>query len=147
ARRDSRGAGPYKEFLRHRPGPGQHMDERAGMGSARTNPFFGEEHEQLRDTLRRFISERVLPHADQWEEDGFVPREVLRELGELGLLGIRYPAAHGGSDLDPLATIVLAEELGRSTYGGFAITVLVHTDMASPHLHHAGNDEQLAKYM
>jgi hypothetical protein len=42
---------------------------------------------------------------------------------------------------------VLAEELGRSTYGGFAITVLVHTDMASPHLFHAGSAEQLARYM
>jgi acyl-CoA dehydrogenase len=46
-----------------------------------------------------------------------------------------------------LATVVLAEELGRSGYGGFAITVLVHTDMASPHLHHAGTPEQLARYM
>jgi acyl-CoA dehydrogenase len=42
---------------------------------------------------------------------------------------------------------VLAEELSRSGYGGFAITVLVHTDMASPHLHHAGTPEQLARYM
>ena len=45
------------------------------------------------------------------------------------------------------ATVVLAEELGRSTYGGFAITVLVHTDMASPHLFHAGTPEQLDRYM
>jgi acyl-CoA dehydrogenase len=76
-----------------------------------------------------------------------VPRVVLREMGTLGLLGMRYERAWGGSELDTLATVVLAEELGRSTYGGFAITVLVHTDMASPHLHHAGNAAQLAKYM
>jgi acyl-CoA dehydrogenase len=71
-----------------------------------------------------------------------VPREVLRAMGELGLLGIRYDARHGGSELDTLYTVVLAEELGRSTYGGFAVTVLVHTDMATPHLHHAGTPEQ-----
>ena len=88
-----------------------------------------------------------MPYADQWEELGYVPREVLREMGELGFLGIRYPAKYGGSELDTLATVVLAEELGRSTYGGFAITVLVHTDMASPHLFHAGSAEQLARYM
>jgi acyl-CoA dehydrogenase len=111
------------------------------------SPFFSAEHESLRDTIRRFIAERVLPQADAWEQAGFVPREVLREMGALGLLGIRYPARFGGSELDTLATVVLAEELGRSTYGGFAVTVLVHTDMASPHLHHAGTPEQLERYL
>ncbi|MCX5564291.1 acyl-CoA dehydrogenase family protein [Alcaligenes phenolicus] len=108
---------------------------------------FREDHEMLRSTVRRFVEQRIQPQADRWEEEGSVPREILREMGELGLLGIRYGAQYGGSELDTLATVVLAEELGRSTYGGFAITVLVHTDMASPHLHHAGNAEQLAQHM
>ena len=112
-----------------------------------TSPYFTPEHEMLRETIRRFIAERVAPYADAWEDSGFVPREVLQEMGKLGLLGIRYSAEHGGSELDTLATVVLAEELGRSSYGGFAVTVLVHTDMASPHLHHAGTPEQLAKFM
>jgi acyl-CoA dehydrogenase len=112
-----------------------------------TSPYFSAEHEMLRATLRRFIEERVKPEADAWEAAGFVPRSVLREMGELGLLGIRYASRHGGSELDTLATVVLAEELGRSTYGGFAITVLVHTDMASPHLQNAGSPEQLDRYM
>jgi len=111
------------------------------------NPFFNHDHELLRDTVRRFVSERVLPHADAWETAGFVPREILREMGDLGLFGIRFDPEHGGSGLDTLATVVLAEELGRSTYGGFAITVLVHTDMATPHLQHAGNAEQKARFM
>jgi acyl-CoA dehydrogenase len=115
--------------------------------ATQTTPYFTEEHEMLRSTIRRFIADRVLPHADQWEEDGFVPRAVLREMGELGLLGIRYDSRHGGSELDTLATVVLAEELGRSGYGGFAVTVLVHTDMASPHLFHGGTPEQLDRYM
>ena len=66
------------------------------------------------------------------------------EMGALGLLGIRFEAQRGGSGLDTLANAVLAEELGRSTYGGFAITVLVHTDMASPHLYHAGSASRSA---
>ncbi len=111
------------------------------------SPYFTPDHEALRDTIRRFIAERVLPHADAWEEAGFTPREIVREMGELGLLGIRYAERHGGSDLDTLATVVLAEELGRSTYGGFAITILVHTDMASPHLFHGGTPEQLDRWM
>jgi acyl-CoA dehydrogenase len=112
-----------------------------------TTPYFTEEHDMLRQTLRRFIEGRVQPAAAQWEEDGCVPRAVLQEMGSLGFFGIRYDPKYGGSGLDTLATVVLAEELGRSTYGGFAITALVHTDMASPHLHHAGNAAQLEKYM
>lgn len=111
------------------------------------HPFLREEHEMLRATIRRFVEERVLPVADAWEAAGCVPRPVLEELGALGLLGMRYPVEYGGSGMDTLANVVLAEELGRSTYGGFAVTVLVHTDMASPHLHHAGTPEQKARYM
>jgi acyl-CoA dehydrogenase len=110
-------------------------------------PYFSEEHAMLRDTLRRFIADRVLPNGDAWEEQGFVSRDVLREMGSLGLLGMRYAPEHGGAGLDTVANAVLAEELGRCTYGGFAVTVLVHTDMASPHLYHAGTPEQLARWM
>ena len=109
--------------------------------------FFMEDHEMLRSSVRRFVEERIQPVAAAWEKTGFVPREVLREMGELGFLGIRFPEQYGGSALDTMATVVLAEELGRSTFGGFAITVLVHTDMATPHLIHGGNASQLAKYL
>ena len=76
--------------------------------SGATSPYFTAEHEILRATVRRFIEERVKPDADAWEEAGFVPRAVLREMGELGLLGIRYDSRHGGSELNTLATVVLA---------------------------------------
>ena len=76
-----------------------------------------------------------------------MPREVLRRMGELGFLGIRYPAEYGGSEMDTLGSVVLAEELGRSTFGGVAITVLVHTDMASVHMAHAGTPAQQARWM
>ncbi len=115
--------------------------------SPKTSPFFQPEHDQLRQTVRRFVETHVVPHADAWEEAGMVPREVLLEMGKLGLFGIRYDSKYGGSELDTLATVVLAEELGRSGYGGFAVTVLVHTDMASPHLQHGGTEAQKSRYM
>lgn len=111
------------------------------------SPYLGEEHALLRDQVRRFVREEVEPHGEQWEEDGRVPRETLRKMGELGLFGLRYPAQYGGSEMDYLGTVVMSEELGRSTFGGFAVGVLVHTDMASPHLVNAGSDEQHAKYL
>ena len=111
------------------------------------SPFFSTEHRLLRDTLRRFVDEKVRPQAEGWESAGMVPREVLREMGALGLLGIRYPARFGGGEMDTLGSVVLAEELGRSSFGGFAITVLVHTDMASPHLARAGSAAQTERWL
>ena len=109
--------------------------------------YFDEQHRQFRDNLRRFVDQEVVPHAAPWEEAGMVPRALLRQMGELGFLGIRYAEQYGGSDLDTVYSVILAEELGRSTYGGFAATVTVHTDMASPHLANFGTPAQLARYL
>ena len=109
--------------------------------------YFSEEHEMLRAQLRRFVETEIKPHALAWEEQGFTPREVLRKMGELGFLGIRYPAAYGGAEMNTLGSVVLAEELGRSTFSGVAITVLVHTDMASVHIFNAGSQAQKDRLM
>lgn len=112
-----------------------------------SSPYFTEEHEAFREQIARFVADEVRPHADAWEEAGEVPRAVLRKMGELGFLGVRYSADYGGAEMDALGTAVLAEELGRSGLSGFAITVLVHTDMASPHLDRYGSEEQKAEWM
>ncbi|MBK8359690.1 MAG: acyl-CoA dehydrogenase family protein [Comamonadaceae bacterium] len=105
------------------------------------------EHELLRDQVARFLAREVEPHAAAWEEQGFVPREVLRRMGQAGLFGLMYEGRYGGGDADALTNLVFAEALSQSTFAGFIITVLVHTDMASPHLHHAGNEAQKEKYL
>ena len=111
------------------------------------NIYITPEHEQLREQIARFIAREVEPFAAQWEEDGCTPREVLRRMGEAGLFGLMYDSEHGGAEADALTNLVFAEALSQSTFGGFIITVLVHTDMASPHLFHAGNTAQKTKYM
>jgi acyl-CoA dehydrogenase len=111
------------------------------------SPYFDDTHRLLRETLRRFVEKEVVPQAAAWEEQGFVPRRVLREMGRCGFLGLRYPEKFNGGAMSALATALLAEELGRSGFGGFAATVLVHTDMASPHLMHAGSPAQLERWM
>ena len=105
------------------------------------------EHELLREQVARFVAREVEPHALAWEDAGMTPREVLRKLGGAGLLGLMYAEAHGGADADALTNLVFAEALSQSTFGGFIITVLVHTDMAGPHLHHAGSPAQKDKYL
>ena len=106
-----------------------------------------EELRLLRDQLRRFMAEEVVPHGETWEVDGMVPRDVLRRMGALGFLAMRHPEEHGGAGLGAMASLILSEELGRATFGGFSATVLVHTDMASPHLARYGNAAQKAKYL
>jgi acyl-CoA dehydrogenase len=105
------------------------------------------EHELLRDQVARFIAKEVEPHAQAWEEQGCVPREVLRRMGAAGMLGLMFEPEYGGGGADALSNLVFAEALSQSTFGGFIITVLVHTDMAGPHLHHAGNAAQKDKYL
>ena len=105
------------------------------------------EHELLRDQVARFLAREVSPHGDAWEDQGFVPRDVLRRMGAAGLLGLMFEPEYGGGGADALTNLVFAEALSQSTYGGFIITVLVHTDMAGPHLHHAGSPAQKDRYL
>jgi acyl-CoA dehydrogenase len=105
------------------------------------------EHALLRDQVARFLAAEVEPHGATWEEAGMTPRAVLRRMGELGFLGLMAEPEHGGAGTDALTNLVFAEALSQSTFAGFVITVLVHTDMASPHLSHAGSEAQRAAYL
>jgi acyl-CoA dehydrogenase len=111
------------------------------------NIYITPEHVLLRDQIARFIEREVEPHAAAWEEAGSVPRDVLRKMGQAGLFGLMYESQYGGGEADALTNLVFAEALSQSTFGGFIITALVHTDMASPHLHHAGSAAQKARFL
>lgn len=108
--------------------------------------FIDEDIRAFRDQVTRFVSDEILPNAEQWEEEGFVPRELFKKAGELGFFGLKYDEQYGGSNLNTLFMVAMAEELGKCTYGGISIGLLVHVAMASPHLAHAGNDAQKDKY-
>lgn len=107
----------------------------------------GDELLALRDQIRRFVAQKVIPVADQWEIDGTVPREIFRELGAMGVLGMRHPLEYGGSGLGAMASTVFGEEVARSGYGGFTTSVTVHSDMSISHIAHNGSAAQKAKYL
>ncbi len=111
------------------------------------NVYLTADHALLQDQVARFLAREVEPHAATWEEQGMVPRAVLRKMGAAGLLGLVYAPEYGGAGADALTNLAFADALSQSTFGGFIITVLVHTDMASPHLHHAGTPAQQARWM
>lgn len=109
--------------------------------------FLDEDLRMVRDQVRRFSKERIVPFADGWEASGEIPRSLFRELGELGFLGMRHPVEYGGGGLGPLASVVLGEELARSGYGGVASALTVHSDMSISHIAHRGSHEQKQKYL
>ncbi|MGH3650115.1 MAG: acyl-CoA dehydrogenase family protein [Acidimicrobiia bacterium] len=96
----------------------------------------------IRDQVRQYVEREVVPNVEEWEAKGEIPAGLLDEMGKLGFFGLRVPEEHGGLGLGHVASVVFAEELGRSTCGGFAITVLVHTDLATPYVTNFGSEAQ-----
>jgi acyl-CoA dehydrogenase len=111
------------------------------------NIYMTDELQAIYDQTVEFVQKEVTPHGDAWEEAGKVPREVLRKMGALGMFGLRVPEEHGGLGMGMLASAAFSEALGASTYAGFDVTVLVHTDMAGPHLVNSGSPEQLEEWL
>ncbi len=109
--------------------------------------YIDEDLEAIRSAVRDFVENEIVPNVEAWESDGAVPREVLDEMGKLGFFGLRIPEEHGGIGMGHVASVVFGEELGRSTSGGFAITVLVHTDLATPYLTNFGHPEQKDRWL
>lgn len=108
--------------------------------------YLTDEIKAFQEQTVTFIENEVKPNAEKWELDGKVPREVLRQMGSIGFFGLQYPEQYGGIDTGAVATAAFAEAMGTSTFAGFAITVLVHTDMASPHLFNQGTDAQKERF-
>ncbi len=108
---------------------------------------FREEHDHLRQSLRRYVVEELAPHANEWEAAGAFPDEVFRDLGRQGMLGLTMPGRWGGSDGDYWSTAVLCEELPRSRTGSIPMAVTAHTDMALPPINQFGTDDQKEQWL
>jgi alkylation response protein AidB-like acyl-CoA dehydrogenase len=111
------------------------------FASQRRHFIFTDEHEQLRESIRRFVVKELQPHAEEWEETTF-PDWVFERMGELGFLGLDKPEAYGGQGGDYYTSLVLAEEMAHAHCGGLAMGVAVQTDMAMPPILAFGTEEQ-----
>ena len=111
------------------------------------NIYMSDELQAIYEQTVAFVAKEVTPVGDAWEQAGQVPREIYKQMGELGMFSLRVPERWGGLGLGPLASAAFSEALGASTYAGFEANVLVHTDMALPHLLNAGSDEQLERWL
>jgi len=102
--------------------------------------YFTEEHEMFRKSIQDFLKAAAIPHIDQWELDGKIPREFWKKFGEMGYFGLSFPEQYGGSNLDFFYTVVMLEEVSKVFSGGFAITAAVQVCMSSPYILHHGSE-------
>jgi acyl-CoA dehydrogenase len=109
-------------------------------------PPFTAEHERLRLEIRRFVQERLRPHADDWEEAQWFPNEVFAWLAEAGYLGLKFPREYGGGG-DTVAAAVFVEEMARCGSGGLAAGLGAHTGIALPPIAAFGTEAQKERYL
>ena len=114
--------------------------------SQRTHFIFTDEHQQLRESIRRFVVRELRPHAEEWEETTF-PDWVFERMGELGFLGLDKPECYGGQGGDYYTALVLAEEMVHAHCGGLGMGVAVQTDMAIPPILAFGTEEQKQEWV
>lgn len=115
--------------------------------AAASPQLFTEEQELFRQNVRRFVETEIIPQVDEWEKEERIPRPIWQRFGELGYLGVEYPGNYGGSESTFLSTLVFIEELARCRSMGVAISITVHTDMATPYILRLGSAEQKQKYL
>ncbi|HEV7501448.1 MAG TPA: acyl-CoA dehydrogenase [Vicinamibacteria bacterium] len=105
-----------------------------------------EEQQLLKKTVREFAEAEIGPHAREWDEKQEFPREVFTKLGELGLMGVVWPAEYGGSGMSTVDYAIVMEELARVD-AGVALSVAAHNSLCSGHIFLAGSEEQKKKYL
>ncbi len=110
-------------------------------------PPFTHEHEELRESLRRFVESELLPHATEWEDARWFPSELFPRMGELGFLGLKYEQRYGGQGGGYLHDAVLAEELARCGSGGVAAGLGAHITIATPPVWKFGTEDQKQRYL
>lgn len=90
------------------------------------NPHMNEEHLAWREQLRRFIDSEIMPFAEEWDEAGHIPIELWPKAANVGLLGLGYPEAYGGTPGDIWYSQIANEELARIGVGGINASLMVH---------------------
>jgi len=110
-------------------------------------PYFTEEHELIRQTVKRFCQEEIAPHAAAWDSEGQFPRDLFRKAGALGLFGIRIDPKWGGSGLDWWSTSAYIEAMRHSESGSVNMAFMVQSDITIPVIQELGSEEQKQEFL
>ena len=112
----------------------------------RRSPYYTEEHEAFRDTMRRFVEKEIEPNTAAWDEAEEFPRELYKKAAEVGLLQLGYPEEYGGIACDRFYNIIASQELTRAGSGGVNASLMSHT-IGTPHLAQFGSEELKARVL
>jgi alkylation response protein AidB-like acyl-CoA dehydrogenase len=105
-----------------------------------------EEQKQLQSAVRAFAEGEIAPHVSEWDEKSEFPHEVVKKLGEMGLLGVIFPEALGGAGMGYVEYVLAIEELSRVD-GSVGIIVAAHNSLCTNHIMLGGNDEQRKRWI
>ncbi|MBI3369968.1 MAG: acyl-CoA dehydrogenase family protein [Burkholderiales bacterium] len=108
--------------------------------------YFGPEHLAFRAALRDWVAREITPHTAEWDEAGSFPRELYAKAAAIGLLGLGYPEALGGTPADLFHGLIASEELARAGSGGVAASLMSHSIALPPILAH-GSDAQRQRFI
>ncbi|HJM49052.1 MAG TPA: acyl-CoA dehydrogenase family protein [Alphaproteobacteria bacterium] len=102
-------------------------NRQSAIPNTQHSPYYTEDHEAFRDTLRRFVDKEVMPHAAAWDEAEEFPRELYKKAAEIGAIGFGYPEDLGGVPADLFYTVILNEEFARPGVGGIMASLFSHS--------------------
>lgn len=109
--------------------------------------YFTEEHQMFRETFRDFLQKEVVPHIEKWEKTGTIERFIWKKFGDMGIFGLTYPEAYGGSNLDLFYTVIFLEEMQKIKSSGFAAAMWAHAYLAMTHLNAEGDERIKQEYL
>jgi len=127
-----------------RANPTTNVESTCGAGGE----IYGSEHFAIQETLRKIIHAEINPHVEQWEREGIYPaHEVMKKLGDAGILGVSHPEQYGGLGLDYSYTVAVSETLGEIACGGVPMSIGVQLEMATPALGKFGSDHVCSEFL
>jgi acyl-CoA dehydrogenase len=107
--------------------------------------LYTEEHRIFRDAVRKFLEKEVVPHVEEWEEAGIIPKEIWRKMGQQGFLCMDVPEEYGGLGADFLYSVIMSEELVRTNHSGLAAAL--HSDVVVPYITAFATEDVKRKYL
>jgi len=121
----------------------------AQPASTRRRALYEDDHEDFRESFRRFLAKEVVPYFEQWEKDGIVPRDIFASAGAHGFLGMQVPEEYGGAGVgdDFRFNAIIGEECSAASVGGFAVGITLHNDICLPYFLEYCDQEQRARWL
>ncbi|PIK60708.1 putative long-chain specific acyl-CoA dehydrogenase, mitochondrial isoform X2 [Apostichopus japonicus] len=129
----------------------ENLSKRPDIGQAEslldigTRDIFSEEHDIFREHVRRFFTNEILPNQERWERQKHVDRNLWRQMGSAGLLGVNIPDKKGGIGGDFKAAMIVTEEQGYANGAGSCFPM--HSDIVMPYISEYGTQEQIDKFI